>query len=91
MIRIKETFPDPYSVVIQVDGRLDKETLEPLKRVFSRYVDSHRKIVFSLHGLKSISKEGCYFLELICGQVSFVGLSEFLKLELINEIRTGAC
>lgn len=85
MICIKETFPDEHSVVIQVDGRLDKESLEPLERVFGRYVNSRRKIVFSLHGLKSISKEGRIFLELIRNKVSLVGLSEFLKLELVNQ------
>jgi hypothetical protein len=82
MIHIKETFPDELTVIIQVDGRLDKDTLEPLELVFERYAKGSKKIVFSLNGLMSISKEGCHFFERIKDQVSITGMSEFLRMAL---------
>lgn len=82
MIHIKETFPDEHTVIVQIDGRLDKETLETLENVFRRYSKGSKKMIFSLNGLMSISKEGCHFFESIKDRVSLVGMSEFLKMAL---------
>lgn len=85
MIHIKETFPDEQTVMIEVDGRLDKETLEPLELVFGRYAKGSKKMIFSLNGLMSISKEGCHFFQRIKNQVSITGMSEFLRMELVSK------
>lgn len=85
MIHIKEKFPDEHTVIIQVDGRLDKETLEPLELVFKRYAKSSKKIIFSLNGLMSISKEGCAFFDRIKNKVSLTGLSGFLRMKLVGQ------
>lgn len=85
MIHIKETFPDEQTVIIQVDGRLDKETLEPLVLVFGRHAKGSKKMIFSLNGLMSISKEGCQFFQRIKNQVSITGMSEFLRMALASQ------
>ena len=86
MIHIKETFPNEQTVVIQVDGRLNKETLEPLNRVISRHASDDKKIILSLQGLISVSEEGQNFFKRIKSQVIFTGLSQFLKLGLIDTL-----
>ena len=84
MIRIEEIHPEPATVVILIDGKLDRYTLPTLQEVCLRHFDSAlmKKITLDISSLNGISLEGKNYLREIKGRVIFKNLPEFLKLEL---------
>ncbi len=70
MIYIKEIFPHKDSVVIQVDGILDDESIEILKEVCQRHLESKKKIELNLQGLMYIFREGRDFLREIQDKIN---------------------
>jgi hypothetical protein len=79
-IRIRETFPDPDSVLISADGSLDEETISILRGVCERHWQDGREVRLDLDGLIRISREGMEFLNQIQGRIKLVNLPEFIRL-----------
>jgi hypothetical protein len=63
MIYIKELFPNNESVLIKVDGVLDKEAIPNLKDVFIYHLEEEKMISVDLTKLLHISREGKAFLQ----------------------------
>ncbi len=84
MIHIEEFYPHPETVVIQVDGKLDRHTIPTLQKVCQQHFDATPalRITVEIGRLDSISLEGKYYLREIQDRVSFRNIPEFLKLEL---------
>ncbi len=84
MILIKEFKPDKISVEIQIEGKLDRESIPTLKEVCQFYLDSGpiKNITLEMHGLRSIGIEGKIYLKEIKDKVCLEGLPEFLRMEL---------
>ena len=84
MICIRETFPEDNATNLEVDGRLDWESLPILKNVCLRHLKKKRRITLHLRGLSHIDKEGRDFLKEIRDQLTLKGIPEFIKLEIEN-------
>lgn len=82
MIHISEEFPDQHTVTIQIDGRLNRDSLPAFKRIFHRHLDNRKKIILQLEGLSHIDKEGRHFLKHFKDKITIANLAEFLKLDL---------
>jgi len=83
MFRIDEIFPDANTVVMQIEGSIDRDAIVSLKEMCKKYLQArHIKISLDLESLLHITKEGKEFLEEIRGEVAFSNVPEFLKLEL---------
>ena len=84
MIHIEESYPHPETVVIKVDGKIDRHTIPTLQEVCQRHFDAipALEITFEILRLDSISLEGKNYLREIQDRVSFRNIPEFLKLEL---------
>ena len=86
MIHIDETRLDDTTVTIRVHGNLDRNTLPTLKQVCRRHFgsQSNDKISIHLEELVHCCKEAKSYLKEISGKVTYIGLPEFMKLELFG-------
>ncbi len=86
MIHIDETRLDDSNVAIRVQGNLDRNTLPTLIQVCRQYFDPqcNDKVSMNLEELIHCCKEAKSYLKEISGQVTYVGLPEFMKLELFG-------
>ena len=86
MIHIEETRFDNSRVAIRVYGNLDRNSLPTLKKVCRRYLDNQANVHVSLHleELLHCCTEAKGYLKDIRGKVTYVGLPEFMKLELFG-------
>jgi len=86
MIYINETRLDDSSVAIQVQGNLDRKSLPTLQGVCKRYFNSQGddQISIDLKELVHCCQEAKGYLKEIRNQVTYVGLPEFLRLELFG-------
>jgi hypothetical protein len=85
MSHIEEMFLDTVTVLIRIDGRLEKDALPTLESVCNRHLDKGKKIRLDLQGLMHISAEAKDYLRRIWGQVAFADVPEFLNLEMTGE------
>ncbi len=69
MIYIKETFSRDDSVIIQVDGILDGESINVLREVCHRHLGSKKHVYLNLQGLIHILREGREFLREMQGEI----------------------
>ncbi len=84
LFRITESDISHNSVVVVVDGTIDRNSLPILQKVCEKHFKQKKKIVISLQGLVHIDFEGRKHLMTIKDKVRFDGLPEFLKLELMD-------
>ena len=86
MIHIDETRLDDTTVEIRVHGNLDRNTLPTLKQVCSQYfgLQCNDRVSMHLEELVHCCKEAKSYLKEISSQVTYVGLPEFMKLELFG-------
>lgn len=88
MIYINEDRLDDGSVTIQVQGRLNRDSLPTLQAVCRRYFDSEYEGQISIHleELLHCCQEAKSYLKDIRSRVTYVGLPEFLRLELFGKV-----
>jgi|APSaa5957512622_1039677.scaffolds.fasta_scaffold89825_1 hypothetical protein len=88
MIHIDETRLDDSNVAIRVQGNLDRNTLPTLKQVCRQYFDPqcNDNVSMNLEELVHCCKESKSYLKEISDQVTYVGLPEFMKLELFGSL-----
>ena len=89
MIFIEEKYPEKGTVVIQVEGQLNQETLPILKEVCEQHRNQLplRKIALDLSRLTHIGRESKDYLREARCWASLTCLPEFLRLELFPEFR----
>ena len=80
MIRIEEHFNNAETIVLMVEGRLDRESLPALRQVCERYLGIGQKVRVHLGGLNHIGQEGLDFLRSIRDRVLFLEMNEYLKM-----------
>ncbi|RJX28414.1 MAG: hypothetical protein C4525_16820 [Desulfarculus sp.] len=78
-IYLQESFPDPGTVRIQVEGVLDTEALQVLEEVCGRHL-GHRRIRLEMGGVTHLSREARQFLKRILPQVQDISLSSHHRL-----------
>lgn len=86
MIHIEESFIEPDTVAITIEGKLDRISLPILREVCQRHLDASRRksIVLEIKSLSGISLEGKQYLKGIQNRVCLRNLPEFLKMELLQ-------
>ena len=81
MIHIEETFLDPNTIIIKLEGVLDHRTIPVIQSVFDRYRENDFATHLDLKGLMHITREGRSWLNGIKHKVSLTHLPEFMQLE----------
>ena len=86
MLFIKEEIRDnDNTVIIHVDGTLNKDSLPVMKKVYAYYqFKGDRVIKLNLANLIRLSREGLDFLKQIKGKVLFEELPEFLRMRIYD-------
>lgn len=84
MLRIDEDFKEGETVLLRLEGRLDRNTLLEVSRICNGYLQRGISINMNLEGIDHISKEGRDFLRNMKDKVQFCNLSEFLKIEIFQ-------
>ncbi len=80
MIRIEEHFNNAETVILMVEGRLDRESLPAFRQECERYLDTGKIVRLHLGGLNHIGQDGLDFLRNIRERVFFLELNEYYKL-----------
>lgn len=82
MIHISEKTNDDDSVMIKVDGRLDRKSLASFKDVCNQQLSSNKKILLHLKGITHTDESGREYIKNLKNRVEFLSVPEFLKLEI---------
>lgn len=83
MIHIKTAHPDKHTIAINVEGRIDAGTLQPLKDLLDQsIIEANTDIVLHLLGLTGIDAVGTRFLEELSSRITIVDAPEFLRIQL---------
>lgn len=82
--RITESPIEEDTVVITIDGTIDRNSLSILESLFNKHQREKRKIIFSLWGLVNVDRKAKDFLKRVMNTVEFRGLPDYLKLELFD-------
>jgi anti-anti-sigma regulatory factor len=88
VIHIEESFDNDESVLLRIEGRLDRESLPALRRVCEGHLEANRAVQLHVGGVDHIGKEGRDFLRSIREKVSLLGLNEYLKMA-IHDVDQG--
>lgn len=82
MLRIDTIQTDANTTTLQLEGRVDRQSLAVLAGTCENILQKEETVVLNMKGIDHISKEGRDYLQTIKSQVRFVNLSEYLKIEL---------
>ena len=81
MIFLKERFLEDGSVSIQIEGRLDSESVSSLRDLCTGYLGT-KTVRLNLEKVDRIDRAALDYLRLIRKQVHLDGLNRYLRLEL---------
>ena len=82
MIHISQKTNDDRTVVIVVDGRLDRKSLSSFRDVCERQISSNKHILLDLKGITHTDESGREYLKFLKKRAQFISVPEFLKLEI---------
>jgi len=82
LIHISESFTDKSSVVIKVQGALNRESLHLLEEIYQEHVKENNRIAIDLEGITVVDRTGKNFLKKIQDDVRFVRMPAYLELEI---------
>ncbi len=82
MTYIKETFSKDSGVSIQIEGKLESESIPSLREVCVDHLNHARKLRLNLEKVDLVDAESLDCLRSVQSQVDLDGLNEYLKLEL---------
>ncbi|MBU2549351.1 MAG: hypothetical protein KKB20_13115 [Proteobacteria bacterium] len=80
MIHVEESFTDERTVLLRIEGRLDRESFPAFRAVCQRHLEAGRRVRLDMGGLNHIGQDGREFVRSIRKRVRLQGLSEYLKL-----------
>lgn len=80
LIHIKETVNDDQSITLNVDGRLDENSISTLNDICQLHLLDGRKIRLDIEGLYHISREGRGYLNSIKDRITLEKIPSFIKL-----------
>lgn len=78
MIYIKGS-PTEKKVLLQVEGRLERDSLPVLRSVCEHHWQEGRMIHLDLSGVYYVSMEGRAFLLGVKGNLKLIGMNQYLK------------
>lgn len=83
MIHITEEKIDEGSMLIKVDGLLNRKTIDPLSEICRKYIESNFSIILDLEGVTHTDELGRAFLVGVGNEVVFRNLPTFLQMNLV--------
>ena len=78
MIYIKGS-PTEKEVLLQVEGRLDRDSLPVLRKVCEHHWQEGRMVHLDLSGVYYVGREGRDFLLGVKDKLRLIGMSQYLK------------
>ena len=82
MMYLSQSHPDKRTVVLNVEGDLDRESLPDVRDAYRESVGSGKRVAINLANISGVDRHGKAFLRQIRDAVQFVGLPGYLKLEI---------
>ena len=82
MIHINQKTNDDNSIIIEVDGRLDRKSLDSFKDVCEQQLNCNKNILLHLRGITHTDESGREYIKNLKNHVEFLSVPEFLKLEI---------
>jgi len=82
MIHINQKTHDDNSIIIEVDGRLDRKSLATFRDVCEQQLNCKKNILLHLRGITHTDEFGREYIRRIKNRVEFLSVPEFLKLEI---------
>jgi len=82
MIHINQKMNDDNSIIIEVDGRLDRKSLASFKDVCEQQFNRNTNILLHLRGITHTDESGREYIQKLKNRVEFLSVPEFLKLEI---------
>ncbi len=84
MIYLIQSYPDKSTVVLQVEGDLESESLPVLEDVYRKSLESGKGIAINLEKISSVDRAGKDFLNEIQDAVEFIGMPQYIQMEIAN-------
>ena len=89
MIIIDETYLSENSVLIQIEGKLDRESVGSLHDLCQEHFLRESRVRLNLEKLLWVDKEGLDYLRSIRNKVHLEGLNSYFELELFDSHSTS--
>lgn len=80
MIRIEEKITDKDTILLWIEGRLDRESFPAFRQMCEKYFQDGKKVQLNLSGLIYIGQVGLEYFRAIRDRVQFLGLNAYLKM-----------
>ena len=87
MIRIEEKTIDKETIVLWIEGRLDRESFPAFREMCERYFQAGKKLQLNLSRLIYIGQNGLGYFRDIRDRVHFLDLNAYLKMA-IQDVNT---
>ena len=84
MIYITESYSGKDTVVINVEGELDSESLPVLDEIYQKRLETGKRIAVNLDKISSVDRAGKEFLRKIQDTVQFIGIPLHIQMEIGN-------
>ena len=88
MIHISQKTNNDHSVIIVVDGQLDRNSLNSFREACEHQFNRNKRILLDLKGITHTDESGREYIKVLKGRVDFLSVPEFLKLEINLELKT---
>jgi anti-anti-sigma regulatory factor len=80
MIRIEEKITDKDTILLWIEGRLDRESFPAFRQMCEKYFQAGKIIQVNLSGLIYMGQDGLEYFRDIRDRVHFSGLNAYLKM-----------
>lgn len=85
MIYLSQSYPDKSTVLLQVEGDLDSESLPVLEDAYRKSLEAGKGIAMNLEKISSVDRAGKDFLREIQNTVEFIGIPQYIEMEIANQ------
>ena len=82
MIYISQSYPNSETVVLNVEGDLDSESLPVLVETYRESLESCKAIEINLEKISVVDRDGKAYLRQIRDKVRFVGMPASIRMEI---------
>ena len=89
MIHIDRKTLADGSIVIKVEGRLNRETIAPLTEMCERVLEDGKAILLDIEGITHTDESGGEYISSLKNRVKFTSASEFLRLKYQLKLDAG--
>ncbi|MBU2551233.1 MAG: hypothetical protein KKB20_22665 [Proteobacteria bacterium] len=84
MFRIRESYLDPDTIYIWLDGRLSDRDVGPVQDILAKYLALNKRVFVNLTHLSHVGWEGKRFLREMQTRIVLVDLPEYIEAEIMN-------